>query len=81
MTLNLTVKDGLVSVKPSLFQRKGFNKLAEAGQAPIELAAELPESIGREIAQKLFGLNTQGRPVILRLTTPSENDLSPGVIV
>jgi hypothetical protein len=81
MTLKLKAKDGLVFVKPTLLQRRGFNQMADHGQAPIELAAELPESIGSELAEKLFGINTQGRPVILRLVTPSANKLDTGVLV
>jgi hypothetical protein len=81
MTLKLKATDGLVSVKPTLLQRRGFNHMAEPGLTPIELAVELPESIGREIAEKLFGLHTEGRPVILKLVTPSANSLSSGVLV
>ena len=81
MTLKLKSEDGLVSVKPTLFQKRGFNLLADHGLKPIELAVELPESIGSEIAEKLFGINTQGRPVILKLVTPSANITGSGVLV
>lgn len=81
MTLKLKAEDGLVFVKPTLFQKRGFNHMADHGQVPIELAAELPESIGSELAEKLFGINTQGRPVILKLVTPSANKLETGVLV
>jgi hypothetical protein len=81
MNVKLTATDGLVSAKPTLLQRYKFNRLANNGLTPIELAAELPESIGREIAAKLFGVNTQGRPVVLTLSTSSATKVTTGVLV
>jgi len=63
-------------VKPSLVQKmKGFNEIADGNLPEVRLAIEIPESIASELAEVLFGVKTNGRPVSIYMKTPKTTPL------
>lgn len=80
-TLNIVNKDGNAEVRPSFIQKlRGVNHVALLDN-PITLAVEIPESIAKDFAYKVFGIVTHGRPVEIRITTPRACSFKGGPLV
>jgi len=79
--LKIENRDGVVAVTPSIFQRlRGVNRLAHQ-ENPVTLTVEIPESIAQDFAFKVFGIVTNGRPVVIRIATPRVTQGLTGVLV